>query len=184
MSSEEEGSERKVKEGGGKEGGDEGGGGKEGGAEVAGGEKQGISENESMKVGKKRGRPSGKGKSQVDQLTESVSCPAPTRRRIANSSNLKPPETKIKTPATTPWQKDPCSTSTRLTYYLIGRPPTSLINSKLPKSGPVLGRLLSHMKTQSLAIASEQVMKEVKAVWLQHFGPKLIEGKEYGKAPF
>ena len=182
MSSEEEGSERgKVKEGGGKEGGDEGGGGKEGGAEVAGGEKQGISENESMKVGKKRGRPSGKGKSQVDQLTESVSCPAPTRRRIANSSNLKPPETKIKTPATTPRQKNPCSTSTRPTYYLIGRPPTSLINSKLPKSGPVLGRLLLHMETQSLAIASEQVMKEVKAVWLQHFGPKLIEGKEYGK---
>ena len=36
------------------------------------------------------------------------------------------------------------------------------------------------METQSLAVASEQVMKEVKAVWLQHFGPKLIEGKEYG----
>ena len=45
----------------------------------------------------------------------------------------------------------------------------------------MLGRLLALMETQSLPEASKVVTEEVKAVWLHHFGPKLISGKEYGK---
>ena len=53
--------------------------------------------------------------------------------------------------------------------------------SKLPKSGAVLGRLLMPLESHSLYNASRVVPDEVKAVWLNHFGPKLVLGKEFGK---
>ena len=37
------------------------------------------------------------------------------------------------------------------------------------------------MEIKKLTYASKEVTEEVKAVWLCHFGPNLISGKEYGK---
>ena len=139
-------------------------------------------EKTTWKVRRKSGRPPGlgKGKSEAEKLAGGLGAPTEGTRNRAPSTS-QPPKVSTPTPATTPRQRDPGSTSSRPSYYLLGKPPTSLLNSKLPKSGPVLGRLLSELETKSLTEASKVVAKEVKDVWLHHFGPKLILGKEYGK---
>ena len=53
--------------------------------------------------------------------------------------------------------------------------------SKLPKSGPVLGRFLLHLEDKSILEASKAMVEEVKVVWLHHFGPQLILGKLLGE---
>ena len=49
------------------------------------------------------------------------------------------------------------------------------------KSEYFLGRLLILQESQSLCNASKMVAAEVKAVWLHHFGPKMVFWKEFGK---
>ena len=132
--------------------------------------------------GNKRGRPRGKGRNRLEILTEGAAHPCTARRRTASSSISKPPLKKKTPPATTPRQKDPCSSSSRPSYYIIEKAPTILPCSKLPKSGAVQGLLLSLLDSDhSLKEASKLVTSEVKAVWLHHFGHRLIMGKQYGR---
>ena len=51
----------------------------------------------------------------------------------------------------------------------------------MPTSGAVLGWLLSPLETDhSLKYASGMATDEVKAVWMHHFGSRLVMGKHYG----
>ena len=76
----------------------------------------------------------------------------------------------------TPQVKTPASTSTRTTFFLVGKPPISFGFSKLPKAKDVLGRHLIYMESKSLTEASKSTTEDIKAVWLHHFGPQLIKG--------
>ena len=49
-----------------------------------------------------------------------------------------------------PRAKDLTATSSRPSFYLVGKCPTSLRNSKLPKTSDALGRFLSHLKNTSV----------------------------------
>ena len=132
-----------------------------------------------------RGRPKGKGRTQLDILKEEqgniVLEPRRKTRQEADSAGPGPRENK-KVPSTTPQQATPGSTSSRPshTFYLIGKAPDSLSLSKLPKTGLILGRLLVLMELQSLSEASQIVKDEVKTIWLHHFGPNLMLGKKFG----
>ena len=120
----------------------------------------------------KRGRPLGsKGK------LVSVTVTGP-RRPPAPSPVFQPRNQK--SAGVLPKQKDSSSTSTRTSYYLVGKPPLSFPFSKLPKTNAVLGRFLLHLEDKDMKDASRAVVKELKDVWLHHFGPQLILGKGVG----
>ena len=142
-----------------------------------------IGEDGAEVAGKKRGRPKGqKPRSPLEILTEDVVFPATSRRRTTSPTTSQPPlRPKVQVPATTPKTLLPGSTSTRPLHFIVGRALTSLPHSKLPKCGAVVGRLLTLLEEHSLTEAGKIVTEEVKAVWLEHFGPKLILGKEFGK---
>ena len=136
---------------------------------------------EQASMRKVRGRPKGKGRSQVDFLTEGQMGPTSTSRRLLpyTPSNWEPRDKR--TPGVSPRPNLHGSTSSRPSYYLVGRTPTSLTYSKLPKTGLVLGRFLELQTHHSKAQAARLVTKELSNVWLHHFGPRLILGKNYEK---
>ena len=140
--------------------------------------------NEGEETGGKRGSGKrGKGKGQLKVLTDEMPPPLTAKRRpdpAEVSSNSAPKVRKRDFGRTSPRQPDSSSTSSRPTFFLLGKAPTSLMMTKLPKAGPVLGRLLSLLETLSLTDAAESVKDEVKSVWLHHFGPRLVLGKEFG----
>ena len=133
--------------------------------------------------GKKRGRPKGeKNKSQIEVLSEGVKPPETSRRRTSSPTTTKPQlRQKKQIPSTTPFKPLSGTSSSRPSYFIIGMGLSTLPQSKLPKSGPVLARLLALLEDHSLTESGKIVSKEVKAVWLKHFGTKQILGKEYGK---
>jgi hypothetical protein len=95
-----------------------------------------------------------------------------------------------KTAGVTPRQHQQGSTSNRPNLYLLGHARPSLTFAKLPKTRAVLERFLDILGWPSLcpksgpaaglavARAAEETTAEMKTVWLHHFGPRLIEGKE------
>ena len=140
---------------------------------ISAGSKEGTESVEKVKRSKRK---------QVDILTDGLPLPPTSKRRLEAPQGTKsPPKVrKREFGVTLPRQPDPKSTSSRPSFFLVGKAPVSLINSKLPKGGPVLARLLSQMETLSLKDASEVTRDEVKSIWLLHFGPRLILGKEHG----
>ena len=137
----------------------------------------------------KKGRPKGIGRSRLAILTESTSSSlaASTGSTTSPAPIVTSLRKKEEVPSTLPKPISgiipDSSTMTRpiYHYYILGKAPSSLVMSKLPKSGAVLGRLLMLLESHSLYDASRMVTDEVKAVWLNHFGPKLVLGKEFGK---
>ena len=131
----------------------------------------------------KRGRQTGMGRSQLEILKGSDTPPLTSKR----SRTMSPSTTsgtlrqESRAAGTITKQKDPSSTVNRPFFFIVGKAPTSLCMSKLPKSMSVLGRLLFLLEKYSLSEASKMVGEEVKAVWEHHFGPKFILGKEFGK---
>ena len=123
---------------------------------------------EELEVGGKlkRGRAKSTGRrSLVEILQEGLTSPEPTRRRTSSPST--PASTMrvdTRTSGTAPKQKDASATSARPSFYVLGKAPTSFNMSKLPKSAPVLGRLLMLLGTHSLAEAQRMLGDEVKAV--------------------
>ena len=82
-----------------------------------------------------RGRPKGRGSTVTERLVENATIPIGRRRSAAHPSDWRPKDDNL-TAGVTPRQKDLTSTTTRPSFYLIGKPPTSLAFSKLPpKSG-------------------------------------------------
>ena len=144
------------------------------------GEEQDDREADAQGAGK-RGRPKGIGRSRLEILKEGFTSPESKRRQTS------PPKTDWswkddRTGGTLPKQKDSNYSSSRPSFYLLGKAPTSLNMSKLPKSGPVLGRLVLLLESHSLAEASVMVGEEVKAVWNYYFGPRFIHWeKSLGK---
>ena len=139
-----------------------------------GNEEDEDTEGEEGKKKNKGGRPRGsKGK------TESVTVPGP-RRPPAPSPVFQPRDNR--TAGVLPKKKDPSSTSTRTSFYLVGKPPLAFAFSKLPKTDAVLGRLLLHLEDKGMRDAIQAVVEELKAVWLHHFGPQLILGRGVGEA--
>jgi hypothetical protein len=127
----------------------------------------------------KGGRPKGKGRSEADKLAEGQTVPTGRRHPAVPPSNWKPRDNK--TAGVSPRQREPGSTESRPTYYLVGKAATSLTCSKLPKTIAVLGRFLEFRKNDTKQQAAILVTQELVSVWLHHFGPKLILGKEYGR---
>ena len=70
------------------------------------------------------------------------------RRPAASSSTWIP--TDNRTAGVTVRAKDPTATSSGPSFYLMGKGPTSLRNSKLLKTSDVLGRFLSHSDNTSV----------------------------------
>ena len=111
---------------------------------MEGGGKEGVG-NERGDNGKERGRKEGgreevgseggwrkrsrQGRSEAEKLTESVTLPAAASCRISDASTFTSKPLQKEIPATTPRQNDHGSTLTRPSYYLLGRPASSLINS-------------------------------------------------------
>ena len=130
----------------------------------------------------RRGRPKGKGRSHLEVLKEDVTSPVTSKRRTTSPTTSSwTPRQDERAAGTIPKQRDSTSTTTRPSFYIVGKAPTSLNMSKLPKSGSVLGRLLFLLESHSLSEASKMVGEEVKIVWNHHFGPRFIMGKEFGK---
>jgi hypothetical protein len=131
----------------------------------------------------KRGRPKGMGRSQLEILKDSDTSLLASKfsRTMSPSTTSGSPRQESRAAGTIPKQKDPSSTATRPFFFIVGKAPTSLSMSKLPKSISVLGRLLFLLEKHSLYEASRMVGEEVKAVWEHHFGPKFVLGKEFGK---
>ena len=130
----------------------------------------------------KRGRPKGKGRSHLEILKEDVISPVTSKRRISSPTTTSCTVRQDgRAAGTIPRQRDSNSTTSRPSYYIVGKAPISLNMSKLPKSGPVLGLLLSLLEGHSLSAASKMVGEQVKIVWKHHFGPRFIMGKEFGK---
>ena len=82
--------------------------------------------------------------------------------------------------------------STRPSLYLLGQvSSTTLTGSKLPQKIQLLRRFHGLFKTDfkdtplriAKAPAAEKVAEEVKAVWKQHFGKRVIEGRERDTDP-
>ena len=131
-----------------------------------------------------RGRPKGKGRTRLELLDPDPEVILPSKRRNVSSCPPQfPSPSRVRnrqgmaSPALPPKQ-DPGSTSSRPSFYLLGRVGTSLSNVKLPKTGPLLGRILSLTESKSLTDAIKEVLSELKSVWLHHFGPKWINGEE------
>ena len=139
-------------------------------------EEQGWEEQGREEQGRKKnkaGRPSGsKGK------TVPVTVLGP-RRPPAPSPVFQPRDNKTEGVMTK--KKDPSSTSTRTSYFLVGKPPLAFSFSKLPKTDAVLGRVLLHLEDKDMRDASTAVVEEIRAVWLHHFGPQLILGRGVGE---
>ena len=99
--------------------------------------------------GEDKGQPKGKGRTRVDIVTAERGFHVTDRRRPAASSS-----TWIlrdnRTAGVTLRAKDLTATSSRPSFYLMGKCPTSLRNSKLPKTSDALSRFLSHLKNTSV----------------------------------
>ena len=119
---------------------------------------------------KKPGRPSGSKRPWEYDLHKDLSTPENDSHRPTTSPLLTPIRKKVD--LTLSKVDDPTSTSTRTSFFLVGKP-LSLQVSKLPKAGPVLGRFLLHLEDKSILEASRAMVEEVKEVWLHHFGPNL-----------
>ena len=105
---------------------------------------------------------------QVDILTIGLPPPISSKgRRVSPDVAKYPPKER---------KREYDSTSSRPAFFLIGKAPVSLVNTKLQKRGPVLERLLSEMETSGVKDATEIINNEVKSVWFHHFGPRLIMG--------
>ena len=113
------------------------------------GEKQDDREADAAQGAAKRGRPKGVGGSRLEILKKGLISPESKRRQTSS------PETDWswkddRTGGTLPKQRDSNDSSSRPSFYFLGKAPTSLNMSKLPKSGPVLGRLVLMLETHSL----------------------------------
>ena len=129
---------------------------------------------------KTRGRPKGKGRIRVDILTADQGSPVTAKRRPAAPSSSWIPRDN-RTAGVTPRAKDPTATSSRPPFYLVGKCPTSLRSSKLPKTSDVLGRFLSHSdNTSGVLDAAKLIVQKVKDLWQHHFGRQLIMWKKVG----
>ena len=124
-------------------------------------EEQGWEERGREEQGRKKnkaGRPWGsKGK------TVPVTVLGP-RRPPAPSPVFQPRDNKTEGVMTK--KKDPSSTSTRTSYFLVGKPPLAFSFSKLPKTDAVLGRVLLHLKDNSIRDAISAVVDKLKEVCL------------------
>ena len=127
---------------------------------------------------KQPGRPKGRNRPWEYELLKDQSTPE-NDNSLPSTSHLPTPLRK-RIDLTLPKVDDPTSTSTRISFFLVGKPHLSLQVSKLPKAGPVLGRFLLHLEDKSILESSRAMVEEVKAVWLHHFGPQLILGKVLG----
>ena len=71
-------------------------------------------------------------------------------------------------------------TGSRPSLYLLGKVQTKFKYTKLPSSGAVLGVFLNNLENSIVKESAAETRKELKNVWLHHFGPRLVEGKELG----
>ena len=92
---------------------------------------------------KARARPEGKRRTRVDILTADRGSHVTDRRRPAALTSTWIPRDN-RTAGVTLRAKDHTATSSRPSFYLMGKGPTSLRNSKLLKTSDVLDRFLSH----------------------------------------
>ena len=135
---------------------------------------------EKMDEKRKRGRPAGKcavRRTQAELLIPGEGMSLVDRHQTIVIPSTSAPKKSKHTKPILPRVRHPSSTSSRITYYLVGKPPLGFGFSKLPKTKEVLARHLSHMESKSISDASKETVQELKAVWLHHFGPQLIFGK-------
>ena len=52
--------------------------------------------------------------------------------------------------------------------------------AKIPTTGAVLGRFLNNLENSGIKEAARDTRQKLKDVWLHHFGPRLVEGREFG----
>ena len=131
---------------------------------------------------KGRGSPKGKRRSRLKILTEGQTAPeSPRHPKSSPNSTSWSPRSNPGDGPTLPYSAESSSSSSRPSFYLLGKTPPALSMSKIPKAGPVLGRLLQNLQNHSLLDASKVVGQEVKEVWKHHFGSRFILGKELGK---
>ena len=112
------------------------------------------------------------------------------RSRFSGSPSPSPLPSPSQTPSPSP-SPSPASvrrkqgTSSRPCHYILGHAPPSLPQAKLPKTGPVLARLISkaaekkHTKI-NVRDAAREMVSEVKEVWAKHFPTNMINGIDLG----
>ena len=134
-----------------------------------------------------RGRPTGiktARRSRLALLGEPLSA-SPRRNRNTSfpspaTASPSPSPTSSRTPSRSP--ATPRGTSSRPSYYLLGKAPSSLSKAKLPKLGPILARIISISAAKShkkdhLFHAIMEVVEEILEIWCLHFPYKWIHGK-------
>ena len=100
-------------------------------------------------------------------------------RKVAPSTST--PTWRTSSPATPMiTQSKPGGSSSRPLMYLLGQLPVSFKYAKIPTSEVVLGRYVHHLESRVPKEAADETRKELKDVWLHHFGPRLVEGREFG----
>ena len=82
-------------------------------------------------------------------------------------------------------KKDAVTTTSRPSFYLVGKLNTSMSYSKLPKAKQVLNSFLGFKEKEvgsfnAFYIASKTTKELIKS-WLHHFGPRFVLGKMFGK---
>ena len=87
--------------------------------------------------------------------------------------------TSVPAPPSTP-KSGPCGSSSRPVYYLLDQLPSSFKTAKIPTTETVLGRFLKNLENSDPKEEAAETRRELEDVWLQHFGPRLVEGREFG----
>ena len=87
--------------------------------------------------------------------------------------------TSVPAPPSTP-KSGQCGSSSRPMFYLLDQLPSSFKTAKIPTTEAVLGRYLKNLQNSDPKEAAAETRRELKDVWLQHFGPRLVEGREFG----
>ena len=101
------------------------------------------------------------------------------RREPAVNADPPPWRTSEPAPSTTP-QSKPGGSSSRPVLFMLGQAPVSFRFAKIPTTGAVLGRFLNNLENSGIKETARDTRQELKDVWLHHFGPRLVEGREFG----
>ena len=123
---------------------------------------------------KRRGRPKG------NQIDESLIVVENRMKKAPITPTADPPPWRTSEPLTSIQKSSLGGTGSRPLLFLLGQTPESFRYAKIPTTGAVLGRFLNNLDNSIPKEAAGETRQELKDVWLHHFGPRLIEGREFG----
>ena len=99
----------------------------------------------------------------------------------ASSAQSEPYWRSDPTAGITPRVMDPAATSSRPTYYMLGKLSSCLTFSKLPKGRHVLATFLELREHKSVSDSARKTTEDLLNSWTHHFGPRFVLGKSFGE---